>query len=109
MPARDGRQGRDASGLASASPLASSEPHAGLGPGSTSDLTTDAPFVVPRTSRRMTPTIPTQGQEIALLVPLTASSSAVFCTIVIHALVLMAAVNFVRRERRLARAGVNFW
>jgi Ion channel len=57
----------------------------------------------------MSPTIPTQGQEIALLVPLTVSSSAVLCTIVIHALVLMAAVNFVRRERRLARAGVNFW
>jgi len=57
----------------------------------------------------MSSTISTQAQEIALLIPLTVSASAVFCTIIIHALVLMAAVNFVRRERRLARAGVNFW
>lgn len=31
------------------------------------------------------------------------------CTIFIHALAVMATVNFVRRERRLGRAGVSFW
>ena len=30
-------------------------------------------------------------------------------TIFIHALAVIATVNFVRRERRLGRAGVNFW
>ena len=31
------------------------------------------------------------------------------CTIIIHALTLSAAVHFVRRERRLGRAGASFW
>jgi ion channel len=57
----------------------------------------------------MLPTIPTQAHGIALLLPLTVGAIAVLCTIIIHALVLSAAVNFVRRERRLARAGVSFW
>jgi Ion channel len=57
----------------------------------------------------MSPTIPTHVQEIGLLIPLTVGAIAVFWTIIIHALVLSAAVNFVRRERRLARAGVSFW
>ena len=57
----------------------------------------------------MSSTIPTQAHGIALLVPLTVGASAVICTILIHALVLSAAVNFVRRERRLAHAGVSFW
>ena len=57
----------------------------------------------------MSPTIPTQAHGIGLLIPLTVGAIAVFWTIIIHALVLSAAVNFVRRERRLARAGVTFW
>ena len=57
----------------------------------------------------MSPTILAQPHGVALLIPLTVASSAVLCTIIIHALVLSAAVNFVRRERRLARAGVSFW
>jgi hypothetical protein len=57
----------------------------------------------------MSPTIPTQAHGIALLIPLTVGAIAVFCTIIIHALVLNAAVSFVRRERRLAHAGVSFW
>jgi len=57
----------------------------------------------------MSPTIPTQAPGIALLIPLTVGAIAVFFTIIIHALVLSAAVNFVRRERRLAHAGVSFW
>jgi len=57
----------------------------------------------------MSPTIPTQVHGIGFLIPLTVGAIAVFWTIIIHALVLSAAVNFVRRERRLARAGVTFW
>ena len=57
----------------------------------------------------MSSTIPTQAHGIGLLIPLTVGAIAVFCTIIIHALVLSAAVSFVRRERRLARAGVSFW
>ncbi len=57
----------------------------------------------------MSPTISTQAHGIGLLIPLTVGASAVLCTIIIHALVLSATVNFVRRERRLARAGVSFW
>ena len=63
----------------------------------------------PENGRFMSPTISTQAQGIALLIPLTVGTSAVFCTILIHALVLSTAVNFVRRERRLAHAGVSFW
>ena len=33
----------------------------------------------------------------------------ILCTIFIHALGLVAIVEFVRRERRLGRAGVKFW
>ena len=40
---------------------------------------------------------------------MTVGAIAVFWTIIIHALVLNAAVMFVRRERKLARAGVSFW
>ena len=36
-------------------------------------------------------------------------TSAVVCTILIHALAVMAAVNVVRHERRLGRAGSSFW
>jgi ion channel len=57
----------------------------------------------------MSPTIPTQAQGIGLLIPLAVGAIAVFWTIIIHALVLNAAVMFVRRERKLARAGVSFW
>ena len=57
----------------------------------------------------MAPTIPTQAHGIGLLMPLTVGTIAVFCTIIIHALVLSAVVSFVRRERRLAHAGISFW
>jgi len=49
-----------------------------------------------------------QTHRIAILVPL-AVGAVVVCTIVIHALPLSATVNFVRRERRLGRAGRSFW
>jgi hypothetical protein len=40
---------------------------------------------------------------------LAVGAATVVCTIVIHALPLSATVNFVRRERRLGRAGRSFW
>ena len=36
-------------------------------------------------------------------------TSAVLCTILIHGLAVMAAVNVVRYERRLGRVGSSFW
>jgi len=50
-----------------------------------------------------------QIHRIAILVPLAVGTATVICTIVIHALPLGATVNFVRRERRLGRAGAGFW
>src|SRR5262249_61683855 len=50
-----------------------------------------------------------QTQEITLLAPLTVSAIATLCTIVMHALVLLAVVHFVLRQERLARAGTGFW
>jgi len=47
--------------------------------------------------------------RIAVLTPLAVGTSAVVCTILIHALAVMAAVNVVRRERRLGRVGSSFW
>ena len=57
----------------------------------------------------MSPAIPTQSHPIAILIPLAVGTSAVFCTIVIHALALSATVHVVRRERRLGRVGASFW
>jgi hypothetical protein len=48
-------------------------------------------------------------QRIAIVVPMAVGLIAVICTIMIHALPLGATVNFVRRERRLGRAGTGFW
>ena len=47
--------------------------------------------------------------RIAILGPLIVGTSAITVTIVVHALALMAIIHFVRRERRLGRAGVGFW
>jgi hypothetical protein len=47
--------------------------------------------------------------HIAVLFPLVTAMAMIFCTIVIHALALVVIVHFVRRERRLGRAGVKFW
>jgi len=40
---------------------------------------------------------------------LAVGTSAVVCTILIHALAVMATVNVVRHERRLGRTGSSFW
>ena len=50
----------------------------------------------------------TQRHRIAMLAPLAVGLVAVICTIMIHALPLSATVEFVR-ERKLGRAGANFW
>jgi hypothetical protein len=46
---------------------------------------------------------------IAIFLPLAVSVGVTFCTVVIHALALITIIYFVRRERRLGRAGVRFW
>ena len=51
----------------------------------------------------------TQSHRIAILAPLAVGLVGVICTIMIHALPLSATVDFVRRERKLGRAGTNFW
>jgi hypothetical protein len=40
---------------------------------------------------------------------LAVGATAFLCTIFLHALALGATVHFVRRERRLGRAGAGFW
>lgn len=50
-----------------------------------------------------------QIHRVAILIPLAVGTSAVLCTILIHALALGATVNFFRHERRLGRAGSGFW
>jgi hypothetical protein len=47
-------------------------------------------------------------QQIAILTPLAVGFGAVAFTILVHALAVGATVNFVRRERRLGRAGAGF-
>jgi hypothetical protein len=51
----------------------------------------------------------TQIPRIAVEIPLAASVGAVLSTIFIHALTVIATVNFVRREKRLGRVGTGFW
>jgi len=49
-----------------------------------------------------------QAQQVSILVPLTVGVCAIVSTIFIHALALVAAVNFVRHERGLGRASTSF-
>ena len=51
----------------------------------------------------------TQIHKVAILIPLMVGVSAVVCTILIHALAVVATVNFFRHERRLGRAGAGLW
>jgi hypothetical protein len=48
-----------------------------------------------------------QTQPVAILIPLAVGAIAVLCTIFIHALAVVATVNFVRREKRLGREGAG--
>jgi len=47
--------------------------------------------------------------HIAILFPLVIAVAMTFCTILMHALALIAIVHYVRRERRLGHAGIRFW
>jgi hypothetical protein len=51
---------------------------------------------------------PSPGR-IAIFLPLAVSIGVTFCTVVIHAMVLITIVHFVLRELRLGYAGVRFW
>jgi hypothetical protein len=51
----------------------------------------------------------TQTRDIAFLAPLLVGACAIGATIIIHAIALNAAVNFVRRERRRGHIGKRFW
>ena len=52
---------------------------------------------------------PLQPIRIAILGPLAVGAGALVCTILIHALAVMATVKVVRHERRLGRTGSSFW
>jgi Ion channel len=49
----------------------------------------------------------TQGHQFAILFPLLVGVGAVVCTIFIHALTVVATVNFVRYQRKSGRAGTG--
>jgi Ion channel len=51
----------------------------------------------------------TESPQIPILLPLTIGIGVFLCTIFIHALPLSAAVNFLRRERKLGHVGATFW
>jgi hypothetical protein len=45
--------------------------------------------------------------QVAILIPLAVAAGAVACTVIIRALAVIATINFIRRERRLGRAGAG--
>jgi hypothetical protein len=47
--------------------------------------------------------------RVAILLPVGVAVTLTFCTVIIHALVLMLIIYFVRYELRHGRAGVLFW
>ncbi len=47
--------------------------------------------------------------RVAILLPLGIAVSVTFCTVIIHALVMMPMIYFVHYELRLGRAGFRFW
>jgi hypothetical protein len=49
----------------------------------------------------------TQNHQFAILFPLVVGAAAVVCTIFVHALALVATVNFFRYERNRGRAGAG--
>src|ERR1700722_9010094 len=51
----------------------------------------------------------TQTHRVAILVPLAVGAIAVLSTLLIHALAVGATIYFIRREKRLGRAGTGFW
>jgi hypothetical protein len=53
--------------------------------------------------------MPPSPDRVAILLPLAMAVTMTFCTVIIHALVLMPIVYLVRYELRHGRAGVLFW
>ena len=51
---------------------------------------------------------PPRPEQFAILLPLVVGAGAVVSTIFVHALAVMATVNFMRHERKLGRAGAGF-
>src|SRR5277367_6255952 len=51
----------------------------------------------------------TQVHQIRIWIPLAVGACAVICTILIHALALLATVNFFRYESRVGRTGRSLW
>jgi len=49
------------------------------------------------------------SNQISLIVPLLVGMAAIFCTVIIHGLILRLVIYWVRRDLRLSRAGVTFW
>ncbi len=49
------------------------------------------------------------SNQILIWAPLLVGVAATFCTVVIHALILITIVHLVRRQWRLGHAGVHFW
>ena len=47
--------------------------------------------------------------RVAILLPLGVAVTMTFSTVIIHALLLMPIIHFIRYELRLGRAGVLFW
>jgi hypothetical protein len=50
----------------------------------------------------------TQNHQIAILLPILTGSLAILCTILVHALALMASLKLFRRDRKLGLAGAGF-
>jgi Ion channel len=48
-------------------------------------------------------------ERVAILWPLAVAVALTFSTVIIHALVLMPIIHFVRHELRRGRAGIRFW
>ncbi len=51
----------------------------------------------------------TQSNQISLLSPLLVGVATVFCTIIVHALIVGIIIMAVRHDLRLGRVGVGFW
>jgi hypothetical protein len=51
----------------------------------------------------------TQIPRIPILLPLSIGAGVIMCSIFVHALPLSAAVNFLRRQRKLGHVGTSFW
>jgi hypothetical protein len=49
----------------------------------------------------------TQLPRVAILLPLLVGTGIFFCTICIHALVILATINLIRREEKLGRLGTG--